>query len=155
MVVSLSSRHSFVKKNPCFLDSTFNHPPSEPTGRSPQEDPRGSLVIKVMMTSGAWCHCVVYWGEALQRNHERWWHRQKLPRIERIERHTCSTERKAPTSAARQPLTQSRDHSGIFWSAQANSSPTHWVFRMEHGDILISEETSKDDNLKGIQAVVA
>ena len=54
-----------------------------------------------------------------------------------------------------QPLTQSRDHLGIFWSAQANSSPTHWIFTMEHGDILISEEPTKDDNARNIQTVVA
>ena len=54
-----------------------------------------------------------------------------------------------------QPLTQSRDHSGIFWSCQANSSPTHWIFTMEHGDILISEEPTKEDNIRGIQTVVA
>ena len=54
-----------------------------------------------------------------------------------------------------QPLAQARDHSGIFWSAQASSSPTHWIFTMEHGDILISEEPSKEDGVKGVQTVVA
>ena len=54
-----------------------------------------------------------------------------------------------------QPLTQSRDHSGIFWSCQASTTPSHWIFTMEHGDILISEEPSRDSNVKNIQTVVA
>lgn len=37
-----------------------------------------------------------------------------------------------------QPVGQSKDHSGLFWAVQASHPPSHWVFTMTHGDILIS-----------------
>ena len=37
-----------------------------------------------------------------------------------------------------QPVGQAKDHSGSFWAVQASHQPSHWVFTMEHGDILIS-----------------
>ncbi len=37
-----------------------------------------------------------------------------------------------------QPVGQTKDHSGLFWAVQASHQPSHWVFTMEHGDILIS-----------------
>ncbi len=37
-----------------------------------------------------------------------------------------------------QPVGQSKDHCGIFWTAQSAHKPSHWVFTMEHGDVLIS-----------------
>ena len=37
-----------------------------------------------------------------------------------------------------QPVGQSKDHCGIFWAVQSAENPSHWVFTMEHGDVLIS-----------------
>ena len=37
-----------------------------------------------------------------------------------------------------QPVGQSKDHCGIFWTVQSAHRPSHWVFTMEHGDVLIS-----------------
>jgi hypothetical protein len=37
-----------------------------------------------------------------------------------------------------QPQGQSND--GVFWSAQATQHPSHWVFTMAHGDVLISHK---------------
>ena len=55
-----------------------------------------------------------------------------------------------------QPISQSRDHSGIFWLAQASTVPTHWIFTMQHGDILISEEMEPSRNQESsLQTVVA
>ena len=50
-----------------------------------------------------------------------------------------------------QPVGQSKDHCGIFWTVQSANRPSHWVFTMEHGDVLISlvpqtRETSKSHN---------
>ena len=56
---------------------------------------------------------------------------------------------------AGQPLTQSRDHSGVFWSAQAACNPSHWIFTMQHGDVLISQEPSREDSSKPSQSIVA
>ena len=56
---------------------------------------------------------------------------------------------------AGQPLTQTRDHSGVFWSAQAACNPSHWIFTMQHGDVLISQEPSREDSLKPSQSIVA
>ena len=44
-----------------------------------------------------------------------------------------------------QPVGQSKDFCGIFWTAQSASKPSHWVFTMEHGDVLISLVSSSKD----------
>lgn len=52
-----------------------------------------------------------------------------------------------------QPVGQSKDHCGVFWSIQSAENPSHWVFTMEHGDVLISaipnakEQQRQTDNL--------
>jgi hypothetical protein len=38
------------------------------------------------------------------------------------------------------PTGQASDRSGIMWSVQAATQPTHWVFQMAHGDVLVSPE---------------
>ena len=41
-----------------------------------------------------------------------------------------------------QPQGQSRDHQGVAWPAVSTSNPTHWVFTMEHGDVLVTVQNS-------------
>eukprot|EP00438_Fugacium_kawagutii_P009704 Skav211707 [mRNA] locus=scaffold2852:13650:23301:- [translate_table: standard] len=43
-----------------------------------------------------------------------------------------------------QPMGQDQDHSGIFWTAVSHELPTHWVYRLDHGDIIISKLASKE-----------
>ena len=38
-----------------------------------------------------------------------------------------------------QPQGQTPDHTGVVWSVLATSFPTHWVYTMEHGDVLITK----------------
>ena len=38
-----------------------------------------------------------------------------------------------------QPQGQTPDHTGVVWSILATSVPTHWVYNMEHGDVLITK----------------
>jgi hypothetical protein len=38
------------------------------------------------------------------------------------------------------PTGLASDRSGIMWSVQAAAQPTHWVFQMAHGDVLVSPE---------------
>ncbi len=40
------------------------------------------------------------------------------------------------------PQGQSSDRTGTMWLVQATTDPSHWVFQMQHGDVLISPETS-------------
>ena len=40
------------------------------------------------------------------------------------------------------PQGQSGDRSGTMWLVQSTSDPSHWVFQMHHGDVLISPESS-------------
>ena len=40
------------------------------------------------------------------------------------------------------PQGQSSDRAGTMWLVQANTDPSHWVFQMHHGDVLISPETT-------------
>eukprot|EP00438_Fugacium_kawagutii_P026360 Skav206081 [mRNA] locus=scaffold2150:21012:25601:- [translate_table: standard] len=47
---------------------------------------------------------------------------------------------------AGQPQGQLQGTEGTFWSASAAGPPSHWVFTMSHGDVLI---TSKDDKPSG------
>lgn len=37
-----------------------------------------------------------------------------------------------------QPQGQTRDHQGVAWTAVAATNPTHWVYTMEHGDVVVS-----------------
>ncbi len=40
-----------------------------------------------------------------------------------------------------QPIGQAPDHSGVMWNVQAASPPSHWIYTMAHGDVLISAPT--------------
>ena len=44
-----------------------------------------------------------------------------------------------------QPLGQSKDHTAVFWSAVSNDDPSHTIFTMEHGDVLISSVPNARD----------
>eukprot|EP00438_Fugacium_kawagutii_P030607 Skav228344 [mRNA] locus=scaffold1898:179506:184119:+ [translate_table: standard] len=45
---------------------------------------------------------------------------------------------------AGQPLGQVSNHEGCFWSATSTQHPSHWVFNMAHGDVLIAVKEAKD-----------
>eukprot|EP00438_Fugacium_kawagutii_P008724 Skav216390 [mRNA] locus=scaffold1241:366023:371056:+ [translate_table: standard] len=48
-----------------------------------------------------------------------------------------------------QPLGQTADHSGLYWSAVSHENPSHWVFQMRHGDVLVSKlESNKERSVK-------
>ena len=51
-----------------------------------------------------------------------------------------------------QPQGQTRDHEGVAWSAIAASNPTHWVYTMEHGDVLVSIQTSVKEDASSMAA---
>ena len=38
------------------------------------------------------------------------------------------------------PQGQAQDRSGVMWIAQAAEPPTHWIFHLSHGDVLVSPE---------------
>ncbi len=42
------------------------------------------------------------------------------------------------------PQGQSKDKSGTMWLVQAASPPTHWIFQMQHGDVLISTDVTSE-----------
>ena len=42
------------------------------------------------------------------------------------------------------PQGQSQDKSGTMWVVQSAAPPTHWVFQMQHGDVLISPDVTAD-----------
>lgn len=42
------------------------------------------------------------------------------------------------TARPGQPLGQSIGQEGVFWSTQSSENPSHWVYSLEQGDILIS-----------------
>ena len=55
-----------------------------------------------------------------------------------------------------QPAGQDPDHRGVFWSAVASQSPSHWVFTMTHGDVLITcTDTVKQQSPQVSHGVVA
>lgn len=53
-----------------------------------------------------------------------------------------------------QPVGQSKDHCGIFWSVQSAENPSHWVFTMEHGDVLISALANHRDSQKQTENLI-
>ena len=53
-----------------------------------------------------------------------------------------------------QPVGQSKDHCGIFWVVQSAENPTHWVFTMEHGDVLISAIPNHRDTPKQTESLL-
>ena len=40
------------------------------------------------------------------------------------------------------PQGQSSDRSGTMWMVQATNDPSHWIFQMHHGDVLITQESA-------------
>ena len=38
-----------------------------------------------------------------------------------------------------QPRGRSQDGSGITWTIQATTDPGHWIYVLQHGDVLISK----------------
>ena len=42
------------------------------------------------------------------------------------------------------PQGQSQDKSGTMWLVQAAEPPTHWVFQMQHGDVLVSTDVTTE-----------
>ena len=38
-----------------------------------------------------------------------------------------------------QPIAQMQVHEGIFWQVMAPQEPSHWIYQMKHGDILIAK----------------
>lgn len=58
------------------------------------------------------------------------------------------------TARPGQPIGQSQNHQGVFWTVQACQAPSHWVFNMEHGDILIALHTSPKEHSKPSQGLL-
>ena len=54
-----------------------------------------------------------------------------------------------------QPMGQTKDFQGSLWSAQSAENPSHWIFTMEHGDVLISIQDTKPASVKPSASVVA
>ena len=40
-----------------------------------------------------------------------------------------------------QPTGQSQDNTGVFWQVHATAMPSHWIYQLAHGDVLISRDT--------------
>lgn len=43
------------------------------------------------------------------------------------------------------PLGQTADRSGMVWSVQASEEPSHWIYQLAHGDVLITQESSTSE----------
>ena len=54
-----------------------------------------------------------------------------------------------------QPSGQDSDNKGLFWSAVSTESPSHWVFTLAHGDVLISRVPQKEAPVRPSHGVVA
>ena len=53
------------------------------------------------------------------------------------------------------PQGQAKDRSGVMWVVQAAEPPSHWVFQLSHGDVLISPEEKGVPMQQQPQAVLA
>ncbi|CAL1144770.1 unnamed protein product, partial [Cladocopium goreaui] len=53
------------------------------------------------------------------------------------------------------PQGQTRDRAGVMWIVQAAEPPSHWVFQLSHGDVLISPEDKSTPVQQPPQAVLA
>lgn len=53
------------------------------------------------------------------------------------------------------PQGQAKDRSGVMWLVQAAEPPSHWIFQLSHGDVLISPEDKVIPVQQPPQAVVA
>ena len=54
-----------------------------------------------------------------------------------------------------QPAGQDVENRGVFWTAVSTVSPSHWVFTMAHGDILISQVQQRETSSRPSLGVVA
>ena len=55
-----------------------------------------------------------------------------------------------------QPTGQSQDNTGVFWQVHATAMPSHWIYQLAHGDVLISRDTrSRESPSQGKLPVVA
>jgi hypothetical protein len=53
------------------------------------------------------------------------------------------------------PQGQARDRSGVMWLVQAAEPPSHWIFQLSHGDVLVSPEEKGPAVQEPSQAVLA
>ena len=53
------------------------------------------------------------------------------------------------------PQGQAKDRSGVMWLVQASEPPSHWIFQLSHGDVLISPEEKGIPTQDPPQAVLA
>lgn len=44
---------------------------------------------------------------------------------------------------------------GMMWQVQANAAPSHWVWSLAHGDVLITEESSSSSDARPSQSILA
>ena len=55
-----------------------------------------------------------------------------------------------------QPISQMQVQEGIFWQVMAPQEPTHWIYQMKHGDILIAkQEDQKETALPATGHIIA
>ena len=55
-----------------------------------------------------------------------------------------------------QPISQTQVQEGIFWQVTAAQEPTHWIYQMKHGDILIAKfEDQKESTLPTVKNIIA
>jgi len=52
------------------------------------------------------------------------------------------------------PQGQSKDRSGVNWLLQASAPPSHWIFQLAHGDVMITPESGNTPKPKQITAPV-
>ena len=55
-----------------------------------------------------------------------------------------------------QPISQMQVHEGIFWQVMAPQEPTHWIYQLKHGDILIAKiDDHKDSTMPSTNNIIA
>lgn len=54
-----------------------------------------------------------------------------------------------------QPAGQSQDNTGVFWLVHAAQSPSHWIYQLAQGDVLISRETKEKEQVASKFPIVA
>ena len=55
-----------------------------------------------------------------------------------------------------QPISQMQVQEGIFWQVMAPQEPTHWIYQLKHGDILIAKiEDHKDSVVPSSNNIIA
>ena len=53
------------------------------------------------------------------------------------------------------PLGQTPDRAGTFWGIQAAEPPSHWIYQLAHGDVLISPENNESEKKQQANPVLA